>query len=120
MTGEAEVIEILEQHRKETREQFQRIENAMTKLADAMTQQAVTATRMEERHERQDDAMRRMGKQVDDHEIRLRAVEVTAMTNQTVRQVSWGTVAKVGAAIGGFAGVVIGVFSLISRLGGLQ
>ena len=119
MTPEAQVIEVLEQHRKETREQFQRIEGAMTKLADAMTQQALAATRMEERHERHDDAMRRMGKQIDDHEVRLRSVETLSMTNQTIRQSSWGTIAKVGTAVGGAAAVFFGLASLIMKVGGM-
>jgi predicted nuclease with TOPRIM domain len=119
MTYEAQVLEVLEQHRKETRDQFQRIEGAMTKLADAMTQQAVITTRMEEWHVRQDDAMRRIGKQVDDHENRLRSVEALAITNQTIRQTSWGTIAKVGAAVGGGAAVFFGLASLIVKAGGI-
>jgi hypothetical protein len=119
MAYEAQVLEVLEQHRKETRDQFQRIEGAMTKLADAMTQQAIITTRMEERHVRQDDAMRRISEQVDDHEKRLRHVETSTLTNHTIRQASWGTIAKVGAAVGGSAAVFFGLASLIIKVGGI-
>lgn len=116
MSGDANVIEILEQHRKENLVQFQRIEGVMTKLADAMTQQALSTTRMEERHERQDDALRRMGKQLDDHEIRIRSMEKVATTSQQTLSFGWKAVSTAAVVLLGVVSIVasltsIGVFS---------
>lgn len=75
MTEESRLIQILEDHRKENKAEFSRLGDALTKLSDATADLAQATVKMEARHERHDDAMRRMGKQLDDHEGRIRIIE---------------------------------------------
>lgn len=76
-------------------------------MAKSVSELTVVVARSEERHIRQDDGLKRIGKQVDDHEIRIRTVESNGSTQRGYVSGGW-KVATVVAAIVSCA-VTIGV-----------
>lgn len=74
MSGD-QVIDALREQGRETRQQLAQLREAMTVMAKSVSDLTTTLARVEERHARQDDILRRLGKQTDDHEQRLRQLE---------------------------------------------
>lgn len=76
MSVEIEAIrQELQAQRAEVNSQLGSMGQSMTKMADSVSDLAVTLSRVEERHARHDDAVKRIGRHVDDHEDRLRTLE---------------------------------------------
>lgn len=75
MTGEVAILNLLQQQRSETNQQFASLRESNEVIAKAVATLTTTIARVEERHSGHDVGMKRMGKQLDDHENRMRAVE---------------------------------------------
>lgn len=70
------ILKALHDHREETRQDMHRLHDAVVKIADAAADMGKTMARSEERHSNHEHTVKRMSKSIDDHEQRLRFVEV--------------------------------------------
>jgi len=76
MSGDTDLIlQALKEHREETRQDLHELRTATVKVADAAADMGKTMARSEERHAQHEDAMKRIGRNLDDHEDRLRFLE---------------------------------------------
>lgn len=69
------ILQALKDHRAETRQDMHELRGAVVKIADAAADMGKTMARSEERHGHHEEATRRMGRAIDDHEARLRTLE---------------------------------------------
>lgn len=69
------ILQALKEHREETRQDLHELRGATVKIADAAADMGKTMARSEERHAKHEDAMKRIGRSLDDHEERIRALE---------------------------------------------
>ena len=69
------ILQALKEHREETRQDLHELRTATAKVADAAADMGKTMARSEERHAQHEDAMKRIGRNLDDHEDRIRALE---------------------------------------------
>jgi len=69
------ILQALKEHREETRQDLHELRTATVKVADAAADMGKTMARSEERHAQHEDAMKRIGRNLDDHEDRIRALE---------------------------------------------
>ena len=69
------ILQALKEHREETRQDLHELRQATVKVADAAADMGKTMARSEERHAQHEDAMKRIGRNLDDHEDRIRALE---------------------------------------------
>lgn len=98
------ILGALEDHRKEVRGDMSDLRQATTDMAKAVADLTTTVARVEERHARQDDGLKRLGRTVDDHETRLRVVEDTSKTRGASLQGGWFVLTVIGSVIlGGIA-----------------
>lgn len=86
MSDTSVILQALKEHREETRQDLHELRAATVKVADAAAEMGKTMARSEERHAQHEDAVKRMGRQLDDHEQRLREVESTQPDQETIRQ----------------------------------
>lgn len=100
------ILETINQHRAENRSEFDRLSEALMELSRATTAMATAASRMQERHERHDDAMRVVNKQVEDHETRLRLLERVVTNSIASAHGGWRTI-TIAASVGAFLVYVI-------------
>lgn len=98
MSSNDPLLHALHQQREESREQFTELRAATAELTKSVSSFGALVARSEERHLRQDDGLKRMGKQLDDHELRLRVVESSSSTQKAYVSGGW-KVATVVAAI---------------------
>ncbi|SHG33633.1 hypothetical protein SAMN02745753_03719 [Marinomonas polaris DSM 16579] len=101
------LVQELREHRKVSSAQHSELRTAVVDMAKSVSELTVVVARSEERHLRQDDGLRRIGKQVDDHELRIRTVETVSLTQKGYVSGGW-KVATVVAAIVSCA-VTVGV-----------
>lgn len=80
------ILQALKEHREETRQDMHELRQATVKIADAAADMGKTMARSEERHAKHEDAVKRMGRQMDDHETRIRVLENTSPSAEKVRQ----------------------------------
>lgn len=86
MPSDTEIIlQALKDHREETRQDMHELRQATVKIADAAADMGKTMARSEERHAKHEDAVKRMGRQLDDHEGRIRLIESTSVSAEKVR-----------------------------------
>lgn len=111
--GETQVItKVLENHQEENRQQLSELRESTTAVARAVSGLATTIARVEERHARQDDGLKRIGKQVDDHEGRLRelADDVTALQgDRRALAGGWKVIAVIGGVVAAAATLLAAV-----------
>jgi hypothetical protein len=108
MTADNELlVQELREQRKVSSAQHSELRTAVVDMAKSVSELTVVVARSEERHLRQDDGLKRIGKQVDDHEIRIRTVETNGFTQRGYVSGGW-KVATVVAAIVSCA-VTVGV-----------
>ena len=69
------ILQALKEHREETRQDLHELRQATVKVADAAADMGKTMARSEERHAQHEDAMKRIGRHLDDHEVRIRTLE---------------------------------------------
>lgn len=69
------ILQALKEHREETRQDLHELRGATVKIADAAADMGKTMARSEERHAQHEDAMKRIGRSLDDHEERIRVLE---------------------------------------------
>lgn len=69
------ILQALKEHREETRQDLHELRQATVKVADAAADMGKTMARSEERHMQHEDAVRRIGRHLDDHETRIRVLE---------------------------------------------
>ena len=69
------ILQALKEHREETRQDLHELRTATVKVADAAADMGKTMARSEERHTQHEDAMKRIGRNLDDHEDRIRFLE---------------------------------------------
>jgi septal ring factor EnvC (AmiA/AmiB activator) len=62
-------------HRDEVRSDIKELRDAVVKVADAAAEMGKTMAASEARHMQHEDASKRMGRQLDDHESRIRLLE---------------------------------------------
>lgn len=84
MSGEAPVLELLQQQRNENNRQFAALRKSNQVVAEAVATLTTTIARVEERHHGQDAGMKRIGTQVDDHEGRMRVVEANTPDSSVI------------------------------------
>jgi len=70
------ILQALKEHREETRQDLHELRGATVKIADAAADMGKTMARSEERHAQHEDAMKRIGRNLDDHEERIRVLEL--------------------------------------------
>lgn len=75
MSSEDRMIEAIRDQRVEMKDEFSKVEQGLTRLSEAVFQLTTAMTRSEERHSRTDEALKRIGSQLDDHESRIRKLE---------------------------------------------
>lgn len=111
--SEAEIIiKSLAEHRRETHADLSGLRNAISEMAAAVARLTTTVARVEERHARQDDGIKRLGAHVDDHEVRIRTME--RANSRWSGQIGGGW--KVFTVIGAWIMGSIGVISLAVKL----
>lgn len=116
--SDSAVIETLKEQGKETRQRLDTLSGAMTEMAKAVSALTTTIARVEERHEAQGELVRRIGRESNDHEQRLRVLEKAVDPEQVKKNDqrigelervrysaagSWKTL----AAVGGIVGIVV-------------
>lgn len=69
------ILQALKEHREETRQDLHELRAATVKVADAAAEMGKTMARSEARHMQHEDGMKRIGKVLDDHEVRIRSIE---------------------------------------------
>lgn len=69
------ILKALHDHREETRQDMHRLHDAVVKIADAASDMGKTMARSEERHVQHEDANRRINRNLEDHETRIRGIE---------------------------------------------
>lgn len=97
-TGNELLLRELQEQRKVSSNQHSELRTAVIDMAKSVSELTVVVARSEERHIRQDDGLKRIGKQVDDHEVRIRATERQTTSDSGFVKGSW-KVATVVAAI---------------------
>ena len=93
------LLHALDQQREESREQFAELRKATAELTKSVSSFGALVARSEERHIRQDDGLKRMGKQLDDHEQRLRTVESNGQVQRGFVLGGWKVVLSVSAIV---------------------
>ncbi|SBS29064.1 hypothetical protein MSP8886_01423 [Marinomonas spartinae] len=87
--------ELIAAQRIENKEQFAEQRRAITELVKSVSELSSILARSEERHLRHDDGVRRHDNVLDDHEIRIRRVEVKTTTATG----SWKTITFLGSFV---------------------
>ena len=106
--GEVQVItRMMDSHQKENRAQLSELRESTSEIAKGLSTLATTIAKVEERHARHDDGMKRMGKQVDDHETRIRVLE----NNKSAIKGGWKTLTVIG-------GTVLGLITVFYNIAG--
>lgn len=85
------ITRMLENHQEENRQQLSELRESTSEMAKAVSSLTTTIARVEERHASQDDGLKRVGKQVDDHETRIREIE----NNKQAIKGGWKVVAAI-------------------------
>jgi len=80
------ILQALKEHREETRQDLHELRQATVKVADAAAEMGKTMARSEERHASHEDAMKRIGRNLDDHEVRLRSLEADRVDPEEVKR----------------------------------
>lgn len=109
------LLHALEQQREESREQFSELRNATASMAKSVSELTALVARSEERHLRHDDGMKRMGKQVDDHEIRLRSIESGISASTGFQSGSWKTITIVATVVATAISILIPTLELLIK-----
>lgn len=116
------ILQALKDHREETRQDMHELRQAVVKIADAAADMGKTMARSEERHSNHEHTVKRMSQSIDDHEHRLRSVEVDHPRQiEAIRSLQtngrssvsggWKVITVIGAlAMGGIA-----LFSAVMR-----
>ncbi len=94
------LVQELREHRKVSSAQHSELRTAVVDMAKSVSELTVVVARSEERHLRQDDGLRRIGKQVDDHELRIRTVETNGSTQRGYVSGGWKVATVVATVIG--------------------
>jgi hypothetical protein len=98
-TGNELLLRELQEQRKVSSAQHSELRTAVIDMAKSVSELTVVVARSEERHIRQDDGLKRMGKQFDDHEARLRVVETVSLTQKGYVTGGWKVVTVVAAVV---------------------
>lgn len=69
------ILQVMKEHRDEMRADMAEQRGAMVRMADALAELGKTMTRSEERHSSHEAGMKRIGGELDDHELRIRVLE---------------------------------------------
>ena len=99
------LLHALDQQREESREQFAELRKATAELTKSVSSFGALVARSEERHIRQDDGLKRMGKQLDDHEQRIRNVESNGLVQRGYVSGGWKAVTVIAAIVSFAVGV---------------
>lgn len=75
MSDTAEILNALKEHREETRQDMHELRQAVVKIADAASDMGKTMARSEQRHIQHDEANKRIVRNIEDHEARIRVTE---------------------------------------------
>lgn len=86
MSDTAEILNALKEHREETRQDMHELRQAVVKIADAASDMGKTMARSEERHVQHEDANRRINRNIEDHETRIRVIESEMPEIERVKQ----------------------------------
>ncbi|QUX96633.1 hypothetical protein C0J08_15030 [Marinomonas sp. CT5] len=108
-TGNELLLRELQEQRKVSSTQHSELRAAVTNMAKSVSELTVVVARSEERHLRQDDGLKRIGKQVDDHESRLRLVETVSLTQKGYISGGWKVVTVAATIIAAVVSCVITV-----------
>ncbi len=128
------ILQALKEHREETRQDLHELRAATVKVADAAAEMGKTMARSEERHAQHEDAVKRMGRELDDHEQRIRdleasqpdgeALRVTAEKVESIRDQlltsrgnvsgGWKVLTILGALCVGMAGIATALIQVVS------
>jgi septal ring factor EnvC (AmiA/AmiB activator) len=79
------ILQALKEHREETRQDLHELRAATVKVADAAAEMGKAMARSEERHAQHEDAVKRMGRELDDHEQRIRDLEASQPDGEVIR-----------------------------------
>ncbi len=77
MSDTETILKALHDHREETRQDMHELRGAVVKIADAAADMGKTMARSEERHSNNEEAVKRIGRSLDDHEVRIRDLEAS-------------------------------------------
>jgi len=123
------ILQALKEHREETRQDLHELRQATVKVADAAADMGKTMARSEERHAQHEDAMKRIGRNLDDHEDRIRALESDQPAISECRrhaaeidQIKNQLITSKGRVVGGWkvltvlGSLILGVAALIGLL----
>lgn len=128
----------IKETRDEAREQSHELRESISTMAQAVADMTTTIARVEERHASHDDGLRRVGKQVDDQEKRIRVLEKDHVsqkrafmleqdlknTNEQVAlrgaklATSWKAITVFGAAVVAVTGLAYGAVNLVLKITG--
>lgn len=105
------MIELLEQHRRETRDEFRQLGNALSELSRATSELASVTVRLEERHLRFDDTAKAIRHDVADHEERIRQLEAITTRALSTAQGGWKAITAIYGALSLLGYVLVAVLS---------
>ncbi|MAF34300.1 hypothetical protein CMO91_00470 [Candidatus Woesearchaeota archaeon] len=91
------------------REQFSALTTALNKMASSVSELSTLVARSEERHLRHDDGMRRMVKQLDDHEARIRQNESYKLEQAGSFKAGWKVITVAASASAFVASIAVTV-----------
>lgn len=111
MSETENIMKAFSDHRREMRGDIGELRQATTDMAKAVADLTTTVARVEERHAKHDDGLRRVGRIIDDHEKRIRDLESTSWTRGASIIGGW----KVLTIIGGLAVATVGIVIAVAE-----
>lgn len=113
MSEENRIYTVLEEHRRETRQQFSKLEDVLTQLGTATSQLAISTALMEERYHKSDKEMTDVRDSIKGVGERIGKVEQDMAVLESKTSASWKTLTVVGSAAATFAMVGTTVFNAV-------
>lgn len=114
-SNEAQIIaSALQDYQEENRQQLSELRKSTTAMATAVADLNTTIARVEERHAHQDDGMKRIGKQLDDHENRLRKLEGSQAGARMAFLGGWKVLVTIGGVMSLVAAIASAAWPIIS------
>lgn len=83
--SDSSAIAALTEQGKQTQRELAGLSQATTMMAQSISELTTMLARVEERHSSQDEMVRRIGKESDDHETRIRALEKVTNPEQVAK-----------------------------------
>lgn len=113
MNEDNRIYTVLEEHRRETRQQFSKLEDVLTQLGTATSQLAISTALMEERYRKSDKELVDVRDSIKGVAVRVGKIEQDMAVLDSKSSASWKTLTVVGSAAASFAMVGTTLFNTV-------